>query len=234
MRVVLLVFALALPTFLTWLYFVALAHGVQPNPIQQAVYVLGKVVQFALPVLDGWLWDRRWPKAALFSPRGLGVGVLFGLAVAAGMIALYHLGLKGTPLLEGTADEVRAKVNQLGIAAPAAFFAFAAFISLAHSGLEEYYWRWYGYGRLRDYMPTGWANVVAGLAFMSHHVILLGLYLPGRFWLLAVPFSLCIAVGGMFWAWLYQRTGSLLGPWVSHALVDVAIFVIGWDLIRPN
>ena len=27
------------------------------------------------------------------------------------------------------------------------------------------------------------------------------------------------------WAWLYHRSGSLLGPWLGHALVDAAIFV---------
>jgi membrane protease YdiL (CAAX protease family) len=45
-------------------------------------------------------------------------------------------------------------------------------------------------------------------------------------------FTLAIVIGGAFWAWLYRRTGSLAGPWLSHALVDATIFVIGWDLIR--
>ncbi len=232
MRVVLLTFALILPTILTWLYFIVLAHGIEPNRVQQVVYVLGKVVQFSLPVLDLLLWDRRWPGAALFARRGLGLGLLFGVVVAGGMVLLYHFGLKGTDLLAGTDDEVRAKVHQLGIAEPVAFFAFAAFIALLHSGLEEYYWRWYGYGRLRDWLPVGWANLLAALAFTSHHVLLLAIYMPGRFWLMAVPLSACIAIGGLFWAWLYQRTGSLVGPWVSHALIDIAIFVIGWDLIH--
>ena len=45
-------------------------------------------------------------------------------------------------------------------------------------------------------------------------------------------FSVCVAVGGAMWAWLYERTGSLLGPWLSHLLVDAAIFAIGYDLVR--
>jgi membrane protease YdiL (CAAX protease family) len=32
--------------------------------------------------------------------------------------------------------------------------------------------------------------------------------------------------------WLYHRSGSLLAPWVSHALVDAALVVIGWDVLR--
>ena len=68
--------------------------------------------------------------------------------------------------------------------------------------------------------------------FMAHHVVVLGVYFPGHFWTLAVPFSLGIAVGGVVWAWLYERTDSVWSPWLSHALVDAAIFVIGWDLVQ--
>ena len=41
-----------------------------------------------------------------------------------------------------------------------------------------------------------------------------------------------VAIGGAFWAWLYNRTNSLLAPWVSHALIDAGIFWIGYDLVR--
>ena len=44
-------------------------------------------------------------------------------------------------------------------------------------------------------------------------------------------FSLAIAIGGAAWAWLYHRSGSLVGPWLSHLLVDAAIFVIGYHLV---
>jgi len=43
--------------------------------------------------------------------------------------------------------------------------------------------------------------------------------------------SLGVAVGGIFWAWLYHRSGSLYGPWLSHLLIDAAIFVVGYDLV---
>jgi membrane protease YdiL (CAAX protease family) len=35
----------------------------------------------------------------------------------------------------------------------------------------------------------------------------------------------------MFWAWLYDRTGSLLGPWMSHLIIDAGIFWVGYELI---
>jgi membrane protease YdiL (CAAX protease family) len=45
-------------------------------------------------------------------------------------------------------------------------------------------------------------------------------------------FSLAVAVGGAVWAWLYDFSRSLIGPWLSHMLVDIGIFVIGYDLAR--
>ena len=40
-----------------------------------------------------------------------------------------------------------------------------------------------------------------------------------------------VAVGGAFWAWLFQRTGSLVAVWWSHVLIDAALMAIGYDLL---
>jgi membrane protease YdiL (CAAX protease family) len=66
---------------------------------------------------------------------------------------------------------------------------------------------------------------------MAHHVVVLGLYFGWTnpwTWL----FSGATAAGGAFWAWLYQRSGSIYGPWASHLLLDAGIFAIGYDLVR--
>jgi membrane protease YdiL (CAAX protease family) len=73
--------------------------------------------------------------------------------------------------------------------------------------------------------------VLSGLAFMGHHVLVLNVFFPGWFWPAVVPLSACIALGGVAWAWLYERSGSLLGPWVSHVIVDVALMAIGYDIL---
>jgi hypothetical protein len=73
--------------------------------------------------------------------------------------------------------------------------------------------------------------IVSALGLTAHHVLVLGKFFgfdSAACWL----FSLCVAVGGAFWAWLYERYGSLLGPWASHLLVDAAIFLIGFDLVK--
>jgi membrane protease YdiL (CAAX protease family) len=102
-----------------------------------------------------------------------------------------------------------------------------------HAFLEESYWRWFVFGQLRQFMAWPLAAGISGLAFALHHVIVLGSYLPPEnFWTVTVFFSLCVAVGGALWAWIYQRSGSLYGPWLSHLLIDVGVMAIGFDLCR--
>jgi membrane protease YdiL (CAAX protease family) len=43
--------------------------------------------------------------------------------------------------------------------------------------------------------------------------------------------SAAVAVGGAMWAWLYQRSGSIYAPWLSHLLIDAAIFTIAFDMV---
>jgi len=40
-----------------------------------------------------------------------------------------------------------------------------------------------------------------------------------------------VAVGGGVWAWLYGRSGNFVAVWVSHAIIDMGLFIIGYDLI---
>ena len=114
---------------------------------------------------------------------------------------------------------------------PAAFVGMAIFYCVLHSLFEEYYWRWFVYGTMRRHIPVAAANVLSSVGFMLHHVVILGVFFPGRFWLLALPFSFGVAVGGAVWSWIYERTGSLYAAWLSHALIDAAIMIIGYDMV---
>jgi uncharacterized protein len=224
-----LALALVLPTLVTWLYFVALDG--QPAAVQQGTYAIGKTIQFALPVVWVCLILRQRPQLAWPGWVGLGAGLLFGLAVMGAMVALYYGLLKPQGLFDQPAEEVRAKVASFGVKSLAGYIALAAFYSLIHSLLEEYYWRWFvfGHGCRNFALPT--AIAVSSVGFAAHHVLVLAKYF-GYASPLTWLFTLAIVIGGALWAWLYRRTGSLAGPWLSHALVDATIFVIGWDLIR--
>lgn len=224
-----LVFALLFPTLFTWVYFVFLAHW---PAWQQIVYTACKTIQFAFPIVwvvlvERWRPTWRWPGAA-----GLAAGVISGAAVLAAAVALYHLWLKPGDYLASARNGILGKLAQFGVDGRLEYVVLAAFYCVIHSLLEEYYWRWFVFGRLRDLMPWKTSVAVASVGFMGHHVIVLGTYFG---WLSPATWLFCLAVGagGAFWAWLYHTSRSLLGPWTSHLLVDAAVFIIGYDLAGP-
>jgi membrane protease YdiL (CAAX protease family) len=225
---IVIVVALLLPTAITWVYFILL-NGAEKQ-LQQGAYAVGKTVQFALPVV--WVWlvqrERQWPR--LPSMWSVAVGIAFGLVVAAGMQAIYS----AVPqVFDAPGAEVRKKVESFGISSPAAYVLFAVFVSAIHSLLEEYYWRWFVFGQLVRGCTLPIAIVISSVAFAAHHVLVLGLYFgySGPTWLLTWLFSLAVAIGGAFWAWLYRASDSLAASWLSHVCIDAAIFVIGYKMI---
>jgi membrane protease YdiL (CAAX protease family) len=158
--------------------------------------------------------------------------VAFGLVVGAAILGLYFGHFRDTAELAGTPAAVGEKLRQFSMDTPARYAAMAGFFVLAHALLEEYYWRWFVFGRLRRLVSTAAAVALSSLAFAAHHVIILDVFLPGQFLGAVVPFSLAVAAGGAVWAWLYDRAGSVYPSWLSHALVDAALFAVGWDLLR--
>lgn len=229
-----LIFAMTFPTLAAWSYFLALAErGGKVNVHQQSAYVVGKIVQFTFPLLFMVLIERRWPTVTRSRWNGLAIGLAFGLLVAVVMLGIYFAVLRGSSILAQTPERLRDKLNQVNMATPLRYVVLAAFVVAIHSLLEEYYWRWFVFGQLRRMTTLAPAIVLSSLAFMAHHVVVLYVYLPGKFWSAAFPFSLAIAVGGAVWAWLYQRSGSIWAPWLSHLLIDAGIFAIGWDLLWP-
>ena len=223
-----LVIALTLPTAITWLYFVALDGA--DKRLQQGAYTIGKAIQFALPVLWLVLIRKQVPQWPRLTSRGLMLGLFLGLAIGGGMLALYFFVLKPAESFAGPADAVRLKMQSIGVQSVAAFAAMGIFYSVLHSLLEEYYWRWFVYSQLCRRWTLPLALGVAGIAFASHHVLVVAHYFG---WLSPLTWlcSASVAIGGVLWGLLYERTRSLYAPWLSHALVDAAIFIIGYDII---
>jgi uncharacterized protein len=221
--------ALVYPTLLTLVYFVWTVEISQQA--QQLSYGLGKAIQFTLPLVwAGFLCREklRWPR---WSTAGLASGILFGLLIDAAMFGLYLGYFRTAGTFAAAGSEMLKHLSGIGVTTPAIYAGVALFYSLLHSLLEEYYWRWFVFGRLRRLIALNPAIGISSIAFMAHHVVVLGLYF-GWTNLWTWLFAAATAVGGAFWAWLYERSGSIYGPWASHLLLDAGIFAIGYDLVR--
>jgi membrane protease YdiL (CAAX protease family) len=230
-----LTFASLLPFVMALFYFVIIGAEEEIDSSLQIAFGVGKSIQFLFPILYVWWFHRDQVGVAMPTWRGMGIGLAFALAVGLGMFALYYAVVRHIPAVTSdTPLKIHEKVKQFGANSFWGYVYLATMISSVHALAEEYYWRWFVFGRMRLHMPMTLAIVLSSIGFMLHHIVILGVYFPGHFWTLAMPFSICVAVGGGFWAWLYERSGSLYAPWVSHCLVDSAIMVVGYAMLAER
>ena len=233
--------AIIFPSILTFVYFVLLESR---DPFyQKLAYGIGKPIQFGFPLLWVWFAFRDFfqtdplPGKLTSWNRYDWIGVGFGFAVVAAMMAIYFGMLDSSQIAKELVEKAKIKTVDVGIDTPFKFLGLGVFYALCHSFLEEYYWRWFVYGFLRRGF-AGWrpstltAIAISSLGFMAHHVIVLVVYF-GITSPLAYLFSMGVAVGGAFWAWLYTKSNSLRAPWVSHMIVDAGIFLLGYLILKP-
>ena len=173
----------------------------------------------------------RWRGSGDKSFKGSGMlaahatGVLIFAAIAAVYFAVGRHWIDTAPMLE--------KVEQMGLNKLWLYLAGALYWCTINSLLEEYFWRWFIFERLREVLPKsaagiGAAVVVCGLLFTAHHVVALQVYFDWKTTALA---SLGVFIGGVTWSLLYLKYRNLYAGYVSHVYADVIIFYIGWRLI---
>jgi membrane protease YdiL (CAAX protease family) len=189
----------------------------------QAMFAGGKAWILMLPLVWHLLIDRERPSWSPMRRGALGLGVLSGLVIAVGIAGTFLLCRDRIAI-----EPFRAPLERAGITSLPIFIALALYTSFINALLEEYVWRWFVAGRAARVMPHAAAVVVAALAFAAHHLIAVSQYLPLPLALLA---TLGVAIGGGWWSWMYLRFGSVWPGYVSHVLVDLAIFAIGGWLL---
>jgi uncharacterized protein len=226
-----LLFASLFPLATAFLYFVVLTDP--EGTANRIAYAIGKTIQFGFPLAFVWWFERERLRWVSPSWHGFPLAIAFAIAVGVAMAGLYFAWVKNIPAVrDDTPTRIWEKLTQAGMTTPLRYLGMGIFLSCLHSLAEEYYWRWFVYGWMRKHLPALAAIVLSSIGFMLHHVVILGVYFPGNFWTLAAPFSLAVAVGGGFWAWIYERSGSLFAPWLSHALIDAAIMAIGYVMLE--
>lgn len=229
-RVGIVLFALFFPLFLTWIYFI---QGEGDPVFQKSAYLIGKLIQFSAPLI----WTIGILKAPWFLRRfcwsGIVPGVLFGLATGFLMILLFDL-FKDRPQFASQFSQLNTSLHSrfesVGMTSPLPFIMLGLFYSIIHSGLEEYYWRWFTFGELSKIVSWIPALLLSSLGFTLHHVLILESFFGYQSFFCWLS---CFGVfcGGVFWCWLYRRTDSIWGSWIGHGLIDAAIFIIGYRIL---
>ncbi len=204
---------------------VLMAMHFLPGPAGQAIYGLSKAWILLLPLL--WLLLVYRGPIHVTSPlqaRGLPLGLASGLLISAVIVGAYMT--LGEAWIDSEA--LRAVAERNGLTVESKYIALAAYLCFVNSLLEEYVWRWFVFHHCAVLVSKRPAVLLSGLLFTVHHVFALGLQFDWRLTLLG---SMGVCIGGVVWSWLYLKYESVWPGWVSHLLVDVAIFAVGWRVL---
>ena len=217
--------AMLAPVAASLIYYVLLAE----TGFAIFVYGMSKLFLVVWPVGATLLWEKEAFRLSRLVEqnhlKALPLGILSGGLIAALIVGTFKFSPWST-YIQQFSGQVLGKAEDMKILDY--YVPFAILISLGHSLLEEYYWRWYVYGRLRRLVGPKTAYLGASLAFAAHHYVVLGCFFP--IWFAAI-LGTGVAIGGGLWCWMYHKQQSLAGCWISHILVDGAIFSVGYYLI---
>lgn len=165
----------------------------------------------AAVVLSGFsLWVNRADLSLdlCFSLRHAGYGILSA-------VLLYAVFWLGGELLRGVipaSGDMIAAVYAVRTALPE--WAICLLLVFIIAPAEEIFWRGLVQKRLVALTNPRFGLIAGALIYALVHLWAKnGVLLPAAF------------ICGIIWGWQYQRSGSLAGPIISHALWDAAVFI---------
>jgi len=196
----------------------------QDFEIGKIIWALAKVWLLVLPVV--WLLcvDKGKLSWSPTNTKGILAGLLWSIPFSAIIFVIYLLAKDS---LINPAD-AKASIEEMGITSPAKFLIFASAMSLGNSLMEEYVWRWFVFSRLNVLLGAKPAIILSALFFTAHHVVIMESI--GSLWLVFVG-STGLFLGGVIWAWLYNKYNSIWPGWICHVAADTAIMWIGWWIL---
>ncbi|MDE0839686.1 MAG: CPBP family intramembrane metalloprotease [Kiritimatiellae bacterium] len=191
----------------------------------KAIFFAMKIWLLAFPLVC-FLWlDRERRSASPMRQGGALVGAALGVAISAFIFGVYAL--VGDRLIDPAM--IQARMQAVGLDTVLAYLIGAAYWVTINSLLEEYVWRWFVVRQCEQLSRRPIiAILVSALGFTIHHIVAMQLFMSWT----GVAFSaLGIFVGGAIWSACYVRYRSIWPGYISHAIVDIAVFGIGYRLI---
>lgn len=188
------------------------------------VFLFSKIWILLLPAVWFFLDEGNRFTRGKTEQGGFRSGLLTGLVISAFIVSIYLL-FAGR--LIDTAS-IQSMAAATGLDRPAVYLAGTAYWVCVNSILEEYVWRWFVVRQCRTLMQPPAAIMVSALGFTLHHVLAMKVYFT---WPVTLACSAGILFGGMLWSWMFIRYKTIWPGWLSHALVDIAVFGIGYALI---
>jgi membrane protease YdiL (CAAX protease family) len=208
------------PSFGVWAGMIAWPD----QPVGKALFFVSKLWILALPLAWRIFVDKK-PLSFSKPSRG-GFGTAVGLGVGICLIILGFYYFVGRRLIDP--QMVKEMAAQTGLNKLPVYLTGAVYWITINSILEEYVWRWFVVEKFTDLVSSRSAITLSALAFTLHHILAMQIYFNPLVTALAAA---GIWIGGACWSWCYLRYQSIWPGYLSHALVDLAVFGIGYLLI---
>lgn len=204
-----------------FLYFVVF----KGSNISQYIYLATKILLVLWPLL--WLSSTKKIFVTPFWRGDIKKSLIGGLF--SGMFLLFLMGglyFAGRDFWLGFKSQILESAKGFDILHY--YILFSLFLSIIHSFLEEYYWRWFVLNGLMTKFKRNTAIIISSLAFASHHFIIILNFT--NLWLALIA-SVGIFLVSCYWCQLYLKTQTLSGSWLSHFFADMIIMYIGYLII---
>ena len=197
-----------------------IAPGIIGNSIFTAMKVWGVIFPLA------WIkYNSQALRLPKFTWREIRVGLGLGILMFAAIISAYFL--IGQRIIDLTV--IRVKATEVGITSPHLYLAGCIYWSFINSLIEECTWRGFVVSRCKVLFPDAISVILAALFFTTHHSI--ALYGYTHSWSIVLLGSLGVFIAGIVWAGVYDHYRSIAPGYISHILADLAIALVGYQLL---
>ncbi len=195
-----------------------------PETLGKVLYGLCKVWLVALPIVWFLLIERGKFSLSPLRKGGLMAGLGTGVAIAAVILVFYAL--VGREWID--AETFRSSLSDAHFDNKTFYLGAAVYVVLINAAIEEYVWRWFVFRQCERLMPGFLAVLLSAALFTIHHVVSLRAYVG---WDVTLVSCLGLLIGATVWSTLYWRYRSIWPGYLSHIFADIAVYVIGWQLL---
>ena len=127
-------------------------------------------------------------------------------------------------------DSMISQLEDTGLTDVRLYIAGMIYWIFLNSLLEEYVFRWFITTKAMELLGSDkGAIMLSAVLFTTHHALALHFFGFEPWQTVVASFGLLSAAA--IWSWLYIRYRSIWVCWLSHAICDVAVFAIGYQLI---
>ena len=197
---------------------------IAPGSWGQTLSALCQVWLLVFPIAWSVLVDRQKLHLSLPKRQELLAGAIWGIFMFAAIVGIYSL--FGQHWIDPVA--AKEKARQLGTNSQNIYLIVEAYFVLVNSLIEEFTWRWFVCNKCQILIPGKPAILLSSLFFTLHHIFVIAAYSDWRGVILG---SFAVFTAGIIWSHCYLTYRSLWPSYISHAIADLALAIIAWQIL---